>query len=129
MVTPIRDILKTTVRAWGLERAARLGAAQASWSSIAGPALAAASAPVALRGRRLYVGVTNSTVGQEVRLRQSALVQAVNRALGEEVVADVVPVARRRLPGREDHRSGRRGRQDQPGARGRPRPGILRPRE
>jgi hypothetical protein len=104
MVTPLRDILKSAARAWGLEPAARLAAAREAWPKIVGPAVAPASAPVALRGPRLYVGVTNSTVGQEIRLRRTAIAQALNRTLGEEVVTDVVPVARRRLPGREERR-------------------------
>ena len=109
MVTPLRDILKSAARAWGLEPAARLAAAREAWPKIAGPALATASAPVALRGSRLYVGVTNSTVGQEIRLRRTAIMHALNRALGEAAVADVVTVARRRLPGRrEERRSGPR---------------------
>lgn len=104
MVTPLRDILKSAARAWGLEPAARLAAAREAWPEIAGPALAAVSAPVALRGRRLHVGVTNSTAGQEIRLRRTAIMHAVNQALGEAAVADVVTVTRRRLPGRREER-------------------------
>lgn len=104
MVTPLRDILKSSARAWGLEPAARLAAAREVWPKVAGPTLMDTSAPVALRGGRLHVGVTNSTVGQEIRLRRTAIIRALNRAIGEEAVADIVTVARRRLPGREAHR-------------------------
>jgi hypothetical protein len=107
VVTPLRDILRSAAQAWGLEPAARLAAAREAWPTIVGPTLAAASAPVALRGRRLHVGVTNSTAGQEIRLRGTAIMHAVNRALGEAAVADVVTVARRRLPGRREARRAR----------------------
>ncbi len=100
MVTPVRDILKSAVRAWGLEPAARLASAQAAWPRVVGSALAGVSAPVALRGARLLVGVTHPTAGQEVRLRRAAILTALTRELGEAVVGDVVPVARRRLPAR-----------------------------
>ncbi len=98
MVTPIRDILKSAVRAWGLEPAARLAIAQAAWPCIVGSALAEVSAPVALRGARLLVGVTHPTAGQEVRLRRAAIITALTRELGEAAIGDVVPIARRRLP-------------------------------
>jgi predicted nucleic acid-binding Zn ribbon protein len=105
MVTPIRDILKAAVRGWGLEPAARLARAQAAWARLVGPAMAEASAPVALRGGRLLVGVTHPTVGQEIRLRRPHLVAALARELGEDVITEVVPVARRRLPAAAGGRS------------------------
>ncbi|MGH2403414.1 MAG: DciA family protein [bacterium] len=97
MVTPIRSILKSAARAWGIEPAARLATARTAWPRIVGPALAAASAPVALRGGRLLVGVTHATAGQEVRLRKGAIVHALACELGENAITDVVPVARQRL--------------------------------
>lgn len=97
MVTPIRAILKSAARAWGIEPAARLAAARAAWPRIAGRALAALSAPVGVRGRSLLIGVTNAAAAQEIRLTKTAIVQALARDLGEEAVTDVVPVARRRL--------------------------------
>ncbi|MGH2372227.1 MAG: DciA family protein [bacterium] len=97
MVTPIRAILKSAARAWGIEPAARLAAARAAWPRIAGRALAALSAPVGVRGRSLLIGVTNTAAAQEIRLTKTAIVQALARDLGEEAVTDVVPVARRRL--------------------------------
>ncbi len=100
MVTPLRDILKSAVRAWGLEPAARLALAQAAWPRIVGPALVEVSAPVAVRGARLLVGVTHPAAGQEVRLRRTAIVAALARELGEAAISDVVPVARRRLAAR-----------------------------
>lgn len=97
MVTPIRSILKTAARAWGIEPAAHLATARAAWPRIAGPALAASSAPLAVRGRRLLVAVTNATAGQEVRLMKAAIMHALREELGEGAIVDVVPVARRRL--------------------------------
>lgn len=99
MVTPLRDILKAAVRSWGLEPAARLAHARKAWHEIAGPALADVSAPLAVRGRRLRVAVTNPAAAQEIRFRSTALAQALNKALGEEAVAEVVAVPRRSLRG------------------------------
>lgn len=98
MVTPLRDILKGAVKAWGLEPAARLAAVRSAWPRIVGAALAATSAPLVIRGPRLDVGVTHPAAGQEVRLRTRAITRAVNQALGEEAVSEVRVVTRRRLP-------------------------------
>jgi predicted nucleic acid-binding Zn ribbon protein len=97
MVTPIRDILKASVRAWGLEPAARLAAAQAAWPRMVGPALAELSAPVGLRGGVLRVGVTHPAAGQEVRIRTAAILKTLRRELGEGAVTGIVTVSRRRL--------------------------------
>jgi predicted nucleic acid-binding Zn ribbon protein len=99
MVTPLRDILRAAVKTWGLEPVARLARLQAAWSRLVGGELAAASAPVSLRGGRLLVAVTNSTAGQEIRVRRADILRVLVRELGEEVVTDIRPVARRRLPG------------------------------
>lgn len=98
MVTPIRDILRTVAQTWNLEPAARLARAQEAWSRIVGQTLAEMSAPVAIRGGRLSVGVVHAVAGQEIRLRRTAIVRALARELGEEAVTDVLPVPRRRLP-------------------------------
>lgn len=97
MVTPIRAILKDAARKWGIEPAAHLAAARAAWPGVVGPALAAVSAPVSLRGRRLLVGVKNAAAGQEVRLRGHAIAAALGRELGTRAVTDVVPVHRQHL--------------------------------
>lgn len=97
MVTPIRSILKSAVRTWGLEPAARLAAARAAWPRIAGPALAASSAPVGVRGKTLLIGVTNATAAQEIRLAGTTITQALAEELGATGITDVIPVTRRRL--------------------------------
>jgi predicted nucleic acid-binding Zn ribbon protein len=110
MVTPLRDILKAAVKAWGLEPAARLARAQAAWTRIVGPALSEMSVPITLRGGRLLVGVTHPAAGQEIRLRRASILEALARELGEEAVTDVVPVARRSLRQSTSGRGATRGR-------------------
>ena len=97
MVTPIRSILKSAARAWGIEPAARLAAARAAWPRIVGPALVASSAPVGVRGTILLIGVTNAAAAQEIRLSKTTIAQALAQELGEPGITDVIPVARRRL--------------------------------
>lgn len=97
MVTPIRSILKSAARAWGIEPAARLAAARAAWPRIAGPALVASSAPVGVRGTILLIGVTNAAAAQEIRLLKTTITQVLAQELGEQGITDVIPVARRRL--------------------------------
>ncbi|HET8678917.1 MAG TPA: DUF721 domain-containing protein [bacterium] len=97
MVTPIRSILKSAARAWGIEPAARLAAARAAWPRVVGPALAASSAPVGVRGTTLLIGVTNAAAAQEVRLAKTTIAQALAQEFGGQGVTDVIPVARRRL--------------------------------
>lgn len=110
MVTPVRvrEILRAAARAWGIEPAARLAIARGAWPSIVGPVLARSSAPVALRGACLLVGVTHPAVGQEIRLRGAEIVKALVRELREDVVTGVVPVARRHLTAAAPRRQGSR---------------------
>ncbi|MBI3998203.1 MAG: DUF721 domain-containing protein [Armatimonadetes bacterium] len=97
MVTPVRTILKAVTQTWGLERAARLAAAAEHWAGVVGPVLAERSAPVGLRGDTLLVGVIHSTVGQEIRLRRTAITRKLAAILGQGAVRDVTVVPRRRL--------------------------------
>lgn len=97
MVVPIRDILAREAARWGLEPAARLAEARRRWGAVVGEKLAEASAPVAVRGRTLVVGVTHSTAGQEIRLRRAAIVAALNGKSAKPVLDDIRVVARRRL--------------------------------
>lgn len=100
MVTPIREILARAAAGWGLEPAARLAHARRVWGALVGPEMADASAPVAIRGKTLLVGVTHPTVGQEVRLRRTAILAGLATELGKRVLEEIHPVPRRRLPGR-----------------------------
>jgi predicted nucleic acid-binding Zn ribbon protein len=98
MVTPVRDILAASVKAWGLEPAARLVAVRRAWARVAGGALAAASAPLGIRDGRLRVAVLHVAAAQEVRLRSAVIARALNQELGEPVIHEVVTVPRRTLP-------------------------------
>jgi hypothetical protein len=109
MVTPLRDILKSVTQAWRLEPAARLALAQAAWPRMVGKSLAEVSAPVGIHGRRLVIGVIHPTVGQEIRLRRTAIIQSLARELGENAVTELVPAARRRLPARRSGKPQRTG--------------------
>lgn len=100
MVTPIRDILARAAGGWGLEPAAWLAHARRVWSALVGPELAHTSAPVAIRGKTLLVGVTHPTAGQEVRLRRTAILAGLATELGKPALEEIHPVPRRRLPGR-----------------------------
>jgi predicted nucleic acid-binding Zn ribbon protein len=107
MVTPLRDILRAAARAWGIEPAAHLASARAAWPRVVGEPLAAASAPLHIRGGRLRVAVTHPAAAQEIRLRAGAIAAAVNREIGAPVVVEVIAVARRRLPGEGSAAGGR----------------------
>lgn len=99
MVTSIREILKRTARAWGLQPAAHLALARQMWPEVVGPELAKLSAPVTVRGKALLIGVTHPVAGQEIRLRQARILAALTREIGEGELTKVLVVARRRLPG------------------------------
>lgn len=100
MVTPLRDILRRTVRAWGLEPVLFLLEAQAAWPEIVGPALAEVSAPLSIRQGVMRVGVLAAVAAQELRLRQAEIAADVNRRVGDRTVTKIVTVPRRRLPPR-----------------------------
>ena len=106
MVTPIREILARAAEGWGLEPAARLAHARQVWGALVGPELAHISAPVAIRGKTLLVGVTHPTAGQEVRLRRTAILAGLATGFGKRVLEEIHPVPRRRLPGRGSGREG-----------------------
>ncbi|MDQ7859615.1 MAG: DUF721 domain-containing protein [Armatimonadota bacterium] len=115
MVTPIRDILKSAARTWGIEPAVRLAAVQVAWARIVGPTLAGMSAPIGLRGRRLRVAVMHPAAAQEIRLRGPAILAALAREIGEGAVSEIATVSRRQI------RPGRTGdRRDASGSRRRP---------
>lgn len=97
-MTSVRDILKAAARRWGLAPAARLVEVREGWAALVGPVLAEASAPLALRGRTLVVGVTSAAAAQEIRLRGARIVKSLARALREDAVSRVVPVTRHWLP-------------------------------
>jgi predicted nucleic acid-binding Zn ribbon protein len=107
MVTPLRDILRSAARTWGIEPAVRLAAVQSAWARVVGPTLAEMSAPVGLRGGRLRVAVTHPTAAQEVRLRGPAIAAALAREIGEGVVTEVATIVRK--PFRSAGTRGRRG--------------------
>ena len=106
MVTSLRTILNAVTKTLKLEPAAHLARAQQAWPSVAGQAVASGSAPVGLRGKRLFVGVTHPAIGQEVKLREAEIVRALAKELGPGTIDAVVPVPRRSItaPGRHVRR-------------------------
>jgi hypothetical protein len=106
MVTPLKTILKAVTKTLKLEPAAYLAATRQVWPTIAGPVVSAASTPVGLRGKRLFIGVTHPAVGQEIKLRQAEFVRALSKQLGRGTIEAIVPVPRRHLdaPGRHVRR-------------------------
>ena len=124
MVTPIREILARAVGGWGLEPAVRLAHARRVWGAIVGPTLAKISAPVAIHGKTLLVGVTHPTAGQDVRLRRSNILAALAAESEKPTLDDIRIVPRRRLPGQRPVRE----RYVEGARRGSPRASERRPR-
>ena len=123
MVTPIRDVLGTAARWWGLGRLAGLVDLQRRWPAIVGTALAEVSRPGRLRGDTLVVVAVHPVAAQEVRWRERAILRAAAAGCGEGP-SRVRVVVRTRLPGvlRQPASSGVRG------GRGRPATGTARGR-
>ncbi len=78
-----------------LRPATPLGAVQGVWAQAVGPALARHAEPVAEREGTLTVLCASGAWAQEVELMGPALVDAVNRALGEERLKAVRTTATR----------------------------------
>jgi predicted nucleic acid-binding Zn ribbon protein len=66
-----------------LAPATPLGAVQGAWSSVVGPQVAAAAAPVAERGGAIVVRCRSAVWAQELDLMQEALLASLRERLGE----------------------------------------------
>lgn len=59
------------------------------WAEAVGPAVAENSRPAAVKGKVLTVNVTGSAWMQHLQFLKADLIARLNRALGEERVADI----------------------------------------
>ncbi len=59
------------------------------WPAVAGPAAARCTASTEMKGGTFYVHLTSSVVRSELAMRRTALKEALNRAVGVEVVRNL----------------------------------------
>ncbi len=82
----IGEALGEYLSARNLQRASLQGSAVELWGSVAGPYVASMTEDVYLRGGTLHVRFSSSAVTQEVMMRRSEIIRAMNEAIGSEVV-------------------------------------------
>jgi hypothetical protein len=80
---PIAPLVAQTLQQAGLGRVALLGRLAQCWQEIVGPHLAAVTHPENIRGRVLFVTVTEAIWLQQLMFYQSQLLQNMRRVLGD----------------------------------------------
>jgi predicted nucleic acid-binding Zn ribbon protein len=99
------DLLSDAVRALVGPRRARQGAVLDAWAEVVGEVRARHSRAAGIRGNALVVVTDLPALSYEIRLRRSALVEALNQRAGGQAIEDIQVLVR--LPG--ESVSGREG--------------------
>ena len=61
-----------------------------SWGEIMGPTVASYTSNVEIRRQKLYVTLTSSVLRHSLSMSKDEIVKKINRALGDDVVTEVV---------------------------------------
>jgi predicted nucleic acid-binding Zn ribbon protein len=85
---PLAPIVEHVMHQAGLGRITLLGRLQQQWQTIAGPQVAAVTSPEGLRGRVLFVTVSDAIWLQQLTFYHAQLLHNIRQALGD------VPIAR-----------------------------------
>ena len=91
---PIKDLLADALRALMGPRHSRQAAALDAWPEVVGMPRARHARPVGIRGNALIVVTDLPVLSYELGLRRAALVEALNRKIGEQVIDDIRIVVR-----------------------------------
>lgn len=91
------DLLSDAVRALVGPRRARQAAVLDAWAEVVGEVRARHSRVAGIRGNALVVVTDLPALSHEIRLRRSALVEALNQRAGGQAIEDIQVVVR--LPG------------------------------
>ena len=102
------DLLSDAVRALLGPRRARQAAVLDAWAEVVGEVRARHSRAAGIRGNALVVVTDLPALSHEIRLRRSALVEALNHRAGGQAIEDIqvvvslpgAPVGRRKEPER-----------------------------
>lgn len=61
-----------------------------SWSQMVGPLISKHTSQLLLRGKTLYVTFDNAALKSEMNYRKDALLEAINREMGEGIVEKII---------------------------------------
>ena len=92
--TPIGEIVDGLMRERVFARGVPIGQLASEWSSVVGPRIAAASAPVSLEGGVLVVAASDGPWGAQVRFLAGEIRKKANATLGSQEVKRVQVVVR-----------------------------------
>lgn len=84
------DALMRFMRLSGLETPLNEYRLLEAWAEVAGPMAAKYSEARFIRNQTLHVHVSSAALRTELVMRRTQLVQQLNRAVGAQVIADVV---------------------------------------
>ena len=87
--TSIGDVLSEILRGYRRKSRSDLSRVCLVWDSIAGATIAANSRPVAMKGKKLTVIVTNSNWLQHLQFHKSQLIDGINRQVNDALVEDI----------------------------------------
>jgi predicted nucleic acid-binding Zn ribbon protein len=90
----LADLLPEALRSLVGPRRARQAAALDAWPEVVGEVHARHTKALGLRGDALVVSTDLPALAYELRLRRDALVEALNRKVGDGTIADIQIVLR-----------------------------------
>ncbi len=89
MLTSLRAILRGAARSLGVERAARAALIEEMWGEVVGPAAAAHSRILGMRGTVLLAEAEAGPWAQELSAQRGRYTREINRRLGLEAVTEM----------------------------------------
>jgi predicted nucleic acid-binding Zn ribbon protein len=84
---PLAPVVEQVLHQAGLGRVMLLGRLQQQWEAMVGPQIAAVTHPEGLRGRVLFVTVSDAIWLQQLTFYQAQLLQNIRQGLGEASIA------------------------------------------
>lgn len=85
----IADVLRECVEAEGLDDGLKRSAAVETWGAMVGDAINSQCGRPFFRGEVLMVRVPSAGLRNELMMRRSQLIAAINRFVGKEVVREI----------------------------------------
>ncbi len=89
MLTSLRAILRSAARSLGVERAAHVALVTEMWGEVVGPAAAAHSRVLGMRGTVLLTEAAAGPWAQELSAQRGRYTREINRRLGREAVTEM----------------------------------------
>ena len=85
----IGSVLEETIRKFGLDKGIKKSEILQHWEEAVGEQIAAATRPGYVKGKTLFVFVSDSMWMQELKLSEERIIASLNRLMNEEVIDQI----------------------------------------